>query len=265
MHHLKFFERIEHERQIVKHRIEEFHQWLLTALENDWSKAIFSLNRSKLDQQLIEFRQFDAQFQTRRYSFVHDLNSSVNHQELFDEDDRHLLKFLDEHLHILAQQIQQCQERVNPLSICLHQFHQEHACLVDTYSKYLRLYTEQIQEINQGNFLLLESLLKENIFDQSTYERLFDELVNQSNIEDENEIIELDQQAKDYQNQYQIFYDDLKILLQNRDDYLQAKRVAEETIEQAQTLFTLNENLLLPLDNPSIELLVEKYQVKFSP
>lgn len=253
MHHLKFFQRIEYERQIIKERIREFHQWLLTEIDQHWTEKILSLKQSKLNEQIDEFHRFEIVFQTREHSFHTDLNSPINHEQLFDEDDQHLLKFIDEHLSILSKQIHQCQQRFTHLSTSLTNFHEEHAAFIDTYSKYFRLYTEEIQE----NFSTLESILKEDIFDHRRYEQLLDDLLNQSNIEDENELIELDHQAREYRIQYQIFYNDLKILLQHRQEFLQAK----QSIEKAKTLFTINENLLLPFDLPSIENLLTKYQV----
>ena len=264
MHHLKFFQRIEYERKIIRERIREFHQWLSSVIVQDWSKEILSLKQSKLNEQFVEFQQFELLFQTRQYSFNTDLNSTINHEELFDEDDQHLLKFIEEHLTILSEQIHQCKERFTHLSTGLTNFHREHADLIDTYSKYFRIYTEQIQENSPWDFSALESVLKEEIFDHHLYQQLLDDLFNQSNIVDENELLELDQQAREYQIQYQIFYNDLKILLQHREEFFHAKQTAEETIEKAKTLFTINENLILPLDLPSIEILLDKYQVKSS-
>jgi hypothetical protein len=68
---------------------------------------------------------------------------------------------------------------------------------------------------------------------------------------------------------YQKQTDDLienYLLIQQRiiqlEEYQFAKHNAENSIEKAQALFTLDENIILPLDNQSIEILVQKYQVR---
>jgi hypothetical protein len=355
MHHLKFLERIHHERQTIKERINELYQWLLSSTKNDLFSRSLSLKRSKLNEQIIEFRQFHAQFQTRRYSFDFDINTSINLEQLFDQNDKNLLQLIDQHFQVLNKQTNEYHEYLNHFSTSLNQFHLEHAHLIDTYSKYLRLYAEQIQENDQWNFSALEFLLlnneEERIFDHKLYNQLFNDLITRENIEDQNELFELQKQVEEYRIQYETFENDLKQILQNRqsifnqyestrmiihqwlittdhllkqqsvlsfehsnlpieqlkiltkqlidfdssinllniskstsiyqkqtdeliENYLQriiqykntqqyqlAKQNAENSIAKVKKLFTLDENLILPLDNQLIEIMVEKYQV----
>jgi hypothetical protein len=355
MHHLKFIERIHHERQTIKERINELHQWLLSSMENNRFSRTLSLKRSKLNEQIIEFRQFYTQVQTRRYSFDFDINSSINFEQLFDLNDKNLLQLIDQDFQILNKQINEYNEYLNHFSTYLNEFHREHEYLIENYSKYLRLYTKQIEDNDQWNFSTLELLLNEEEdkhLDQKVYNQLINNLFEKENIEDKNEILELKKQVEEYRIQYEIFRNDLKTILQNRkiifnqyestrtsihqwlitndrllkqqtlpsyehsnlsieqlkiftqqlidfdssinllniskstsiyqkqtddlienylliqqriiqlEEYQFAKHNAENSIEKAQALFTLDENIILPLDNQSIEILVQKYQVR---
>jgi hypothetical protein len=97
MHHFELIERILHERQTIKERINELYNWLLSSIENNLFSQPFSLNRSKLDEQIINFRQFHAQLRTRRYSFDSDINTKINLEQLFDDNDKHTLQLIDQY------------------------------------------------------------------------------------------------------------------------------------------------------------------------
>jgi hypothetical protein len=235
MHHFKLIERIQHERQTIKERINELYNWLLSSVENDLFSKSFSLKRSKLDEQIIEFRQFHAQFQTRRYSFDSDINSTINLEQLLDNNDKNCLKLIDQHFQLLDKQTNQYNEHINRLSTRLNEFHLEHAHLIDTYSKYLRLYTEQIQQNDDWNFSALELLLnndQEVIIDHTLYDQLIKDLLETKNIEDKNEIFELENQINDYKNQYQTFQNDLKLILHNRKLILNQYEMIKNQIQE---------------------------------
>ena len=221
MHHFELLERFLHERHTVKERIHELHQWLLAASEHASLSRPFSLTRSTLDEQIVDFRQFHAQLRTRRYAFDSDLNTSVHLEQLFDADDRTALESIENHFHSLEQAATTYNERINRLSGLLNEFHLEHAHLIDHYSKYLRLYTEHIQQNDDDmNFSALQVLLNSNQtssnIDHTLYDRLADDLLHTENIADENEIDEFRSQVNEYREQYDKFHQDLRLILQNR-------------------------------------------------
>lgn len=235
MLHFKLIERIQHERQTIKERINELYNWLLSSIDNDLFSKSFSLKRSKLDEQIIEFRQFHAQFQTRRYSFDTDIKSTINLEQLLDNNDKKFLNLIEEHFQILDKQTNQYNEHINRISTRLNEFHLEHAYLIDTYSKYLRLYTEQIEQSNEWNFSTLELLLnndQEIIIDHTLYNQLIKELLEIENIEDRNEIINYEKQIDEYRNQYEIFKNDLKIILQKHQLYLNEYETIKNQIQE---------------------------------
>jgi len=235
MHHFKLIERIHHERQTIKERINELYNWLLSSIENDFENKSFSLKRSKLDEQIIEFRQFHAQFQTRRYSFDFDINSTINLEQLLDNNDKKFLKLIEQHFQFLDKQTNQYNEHINRLSTRLNEFHLEHAHLIDTYSKYLRLYTEQIEQNDDWNFSALELLLNNNqelIIDHTLYNQLIKDLLETKNIEDKNEIFEFEKQINEYKNQYETFQNDLKLILHNQQLLLNEYETIKNHIEE---------------------------------
>ncbi len=228
MHNFQLIERYNHERQTIKERIDELNHWLLTYTDNSLhSDEIFSkplsLNRSKLDEQIIQFRQFHAQLRTRRHSFESDINTTINLEQLLDNDDKENLNLIDQHFQLLDEQAKQYNERINRLSTRLNEFHLEHSHLIDNYSKRLRLYTEHIEQNDDLNFSALQLLLNndhESIIDQTLYEQLIKDLIETENIEDINEINQLQTQVKEYQIQYEKFQKDLKLILLNREEIL---------------------------------------------
>ncbi|CAF4468439.1 unnamed protein product [Rotaria socialis] len=219
MHHFELIERILHERQTIKERINELYHWLLSSIENDFFSKLLSLKRSKLDEQIINFRQFHAQLRTRQYSFDSDINTKINLEQLFDNNDRHILKLIDQYIHSLNEKSNQYNEYINHLSTRLNEFHLEHTHLIDTYSNYIRLYVEQIEQNNDLNFSALELLLNNDqdlVIDHTLYHRFVNDLLETRNIEDENDIIEYKNQVDEYKIHYEKFKNDLKTILTNR-------------------------------------------------
>ena len=87
MHNFELIEHYNHERQTIKERIDELNHWLLSYTgnspnSNDLFSKPLSLKRSKLDEQIIQFRQFLAQLRTRRHSFDSDINTTINVEQL---------------------------------------------------------------------------------------------------------------------------------------------------------------------------------------
>ena len=54
----------------------------------------------------------------------------------------------------------------------------------------------------------------------------------------------------------------LEKIQQQTNKYQLAKQKAENSIEKAKELVTLEENTILPLDNQQIEIILQKYKVK---
>ncbi|CAF1104230.1 unnamed protein product [Adineta ricciae] len=240
MHNFELIERYNHERQTIKERIEELNHWLLTHSNdaND-SNEIFakplSLKRSKLDEQIIQFRQFHAQLRTRRHSFDSDINTTINLEQLLDDDDKNALKSLDQHLHSLDEQANQYNERINRLSTRLNEFHLEHAHLIDNYSKRLRLYSEHIEHNDDINFSALQLLLNndnETPIDHQFYELLIRDLLETDNIEDKDEILQYQKHVNEYKQQYDRFQKDLKSILSHRQDILNEYESKKNIIQE---------------------------------
>ena len=64
------------------------------------------------------------------------------------------------HLQFLDKQANQYNEHINRLSTRLNEFHLEHAHLIDNYSKYLRLYSEQIEQNDDIEFFYITIIIK---------------------------------------------------------------------------------------------------------
>ncbi|CAF5105790.1 unnamed protein product, partial [Rotaria magnacalcarata] len=235
MHHFELIERILHERQTIKERINELYHWLLSSIENNFFSKPLSLKRSKLDEQIISFRQFHAQLRTRQYSFDSDINTKINLEQLFDNNDRHTLKLIDQYIHSLNEKSNQYNEYINRLSSRLNEFHLEHTHLIDTYSNYIRLYVEQIKQNNDLNFSALELLLNNDqdlVIDLALYHRLVNDLLETRNIEDENDIIEHKKQVDKYKIHYEKFKSDLKTILTNRQFILNQYGLVTNQIDE---------------------------------
>jgi len=312
MHHLKYFQQIEHEKRSLRQRINEFSQWIR---QHDVLHKKFSLNQSKFDQQILDYRQLYSDFRTK----YDRLKSTI----LFDDHDKQYLKSLDEYFHCLTQQT----DRINSLTISFNDFLHEHANLINTYAKLIRFYSKEI-DWNLSSF---------EPVDHSKYNQVRSQLIDNDLIEDSTEIFEYDQQIDEYRKQYQIFIDDLQILIERRRSifiryetvrtqielwcqsidhedppsidplinatrdlveflrsienlglsndkhsfcekqtkdlieryylirqYQQMKSLAEKLLLLAKNSVNRNENLLLPLDKHSAEILLDKFQVKYS-
>lgn len=235
MHHFELIERILHERQTIKERINELHQWLLSSIENDFFSKPLSLRRSKLDEQIIDFRQFHAQIRTRQYSFDSDINTKVNLEQLFDNNDKNSVKLIQEYFQLLNEKCNQYNDHINNLSVLLNRFHLEHTRLIETYSNYIRLYTEQITQNDDLNFEALQLLLNndQHIFiDHTLYEQLITELLEAKNIENENEVLKYKDELNEYKVHYARFRNDLKLILQNRQLLLNQYDAIKTQIEE---------------------------------
>lgn len=228
MHNFELIERYNHERQTIKERIEELNQWLVSHTEDNspldeiFSKAL-SLKRAKLDEQIIHFRQFHAQLRTRRHSFDSDVNTTINLEQLLDDEDKKSLASLDKRLQSLEEQANQYNERINRLSTRLNEFHLEHGHLIENYSKRLRLYSEHIEQNDDINFSALQLLLNndnETPIDHDFYEQLIRDLLATDNIDDKDEILRYQTQANEHRDQYERFQTDLKSIFANRQKIL---------------------------------------------
>lgn len=235
MHHFELIERILRERQTIKERINELYHWLLSSIENDFFTKPLSLKRVKLDEQIINFRQFHAQLRTRQCSFESDINTKINLEQLFDNDDKNTLNSIDEYFHLLNQKSSQYNDNINRLSTRLNEFHLEHTHLIDTYANYLRLYVEQIKQNNDLNFSALELLLnddQDSLIDHTLYDQVVKDLLETKNIEDENDIIQYKTQLNEYKINYENLKNDLKIILKNRQLILNQYDVIKTQIEE---------------------------------
>lgn len=282
MHNFELLEHYNHERQTIKERIDELHQWLLIYTDksrdsNDLFSKPLSLKRSKLDEQIINFRQFHAQLLTRRHSFESDINTKINSEQLFDEDDKNNTELIKQSFQLLEEKANQYNERINRLSTRLNEFHLEHVHLIDNYSKRLRLYSEHIEQNDDINFSTLQLLLNndnESVIDHTLYEQLIKDLIETENIEDENEIYQCEKQVNHYKQQYEKFQNDLRIILQYRQEILNEYELnknfvqdwlstTERSLKQQPTDLTislcqqlLNEHSKMPIDQ--IKLLNQK-------
>ena len=240
MHNFELTDRYNHERQTIKERIDELNHWLLSFTEasphsNDFFSKPLSLKRSKLDEQIIQFRQFHAQLRTHRHSFESDINTTTNLEQLLDTTDRTNLKQIDQHLKSLDDQANQYNDRINRFSTRLNEFHLEHVHLIENYSKRLRLYSEHIEQNDDINFSALQLLLNndnESNITHTLYEQLIKELLETTNIEDQNEILQYEKQVKEYQNQYEKFQNDFKLILQNRQEILDKYELTKNSLQE---------------------------------
>ena len=221
MHHFQLIERLRRERQSVKERLREFHQWCLAVDRNDLLSRPFSLKRSKLDEQIIEFRQFHAQLRTRRHTFDSDIRTRLHIEQLFDEKDRSDWKIIEHYFQTFEQQANLYNEQINCLSASLHEFDLEHAHLIDHYAKYLRLYNEHVQNNDDLEFSALQLLLKRTnalVIAHTRFEQLRDQVIQTKNVVDVQEISDREKQVEEYRQQYQIFLRDLQTILRDRED-----------------------------------------------
>ena len=235
MHHFKFIERLFYERQTIKERINELHHWLLSSSKNELFTQSLSLKRSKLNQQIINFRQFHAQLHAHRCSFDCDINITINFEHLFDNSDKSSLKIIEQYFQLLEEQTNQFDKRINYLSTRLNKFHLEHAHLTDIYSHSIRLYTEQINQNTDLNFSTLELLLNSDqalTIDHTLYEQLKEELLETNNTDDKHEILRYSQLIDEFKNQYEIFHNDLKLILKNRAFILSQYEVIKYQIQE---------------------------------
>ncbi|CAF1221360.1 unnamed protein product [Rotaria sordida] len=235
MHHFELIKRFLHERQTIKERINELYHWLLSSIENDFFSKPLSLNRTKLDEKIINFRQFHAQLRTRQYSFDSDINTTINFEQLFDNDDKNFLKLINEYFQLLNEQSNQYNEHINRLSTRLNEFHLEHTHLIDTYANSIRLYVEQIKQNDDINFSALELLLNNDenlIIDHTLYDQLINDLLETKNIEDKNDILKYKNEVNEYKIHYEKFQNDLKLILQNRQTILNQYDLIRNQIEE---------------------------------
>lgn len=230
MNTLELIEHGQHERQTTKERLDELYQWLLsyteTSLHADdvFSKSL-SLKRTKLDEQIIQFRQFHSQLRTRRHSYDSEIKTTTDVEQLLEPSDRKVLHLIDQQFQLLDQQANLHNERINRLSTRLNEFHLEHAHLIDDYDKRLRLYREHLEQNDDINFSTLQLLMnndQEIPIDRTLYQRVIKELLETEHVEDQNEIHHYEQQLNEHKSQYEAFRNHLKTILHQRQDLLNA-------------------------------------------
>ncbi|CAF1300148.1 unnamed protein product [Rotaria magnacalcarata] len=239
MHNFEVLEHDNHERQTMKERIDELNHWLLSYTDqaktsSDLFSKPLSLKRTKLDEQIINFRQFHAQLLARSHSFESDINTKLNIEQLFDENDKKNIELINQSFQLLDEQANHYNERINRLSTRLNEFHLEHVHLMDNYSKRLRLYSEHIEQNDDINFSTLQLLLNNNnesVVDHTLYEQLSKELIQTDNIEDENEIHQYETKLNECKKQYEKFENDLKLILGKREKILNEYELKKNSLQ----------------------------------
>ncbi|CAF3465466.1 unnamed protein product [Rotaria socialis] len=239
MHNFEVLEHDNHERQTMKERIDELKHWLLSYTDkaktsSDLFSKPLSLKRTKLDEQIINFRQFHAQLLARSHSFESDINTKLNIEQLFDENDKKNIELINRSFQLLDEQANHYNERINRLSTRLNEFHLEHVHLIDNYSKRLRLYSEHIEQNDDINFSTLQLLLNNNnesAIDHTLYEQLFKDLIQTDNIEDQDEIHQYEKILNECKKQYEKFENDLKLILGKREKILNEYELKKNSLQ----------------------------------
>ncbi|CAM4876988.1 unnamed protein product [Rotaria socialis] len=239
MHNFEVLEHDNHERQTMKERIDELKHWLLSytgkaKTSSDLFSKPLSLKRTKLDEQIINFRQFHAQLLARSHSFESDINTKLNIEQLFDENDKKNIELINRSFQLLDEQANHYNERINRLSTRLNEFHLEHVHLIDNYSKRLRLYSEHIEQNDDINFSTLQLLLNNNnesAIDHTLYEQLLKDLIQTDNIEDQDEIHQYEKILNECKKQYEKFENDLKLILGKREKILNEYELKKNSLQ----------------------------------
>ncbi|CAF4473955.1 unnamed protein product [Rotaria socialis] len=239
MHNFEVLEHDNHERQTMKERIDELNHWLLSYTDkaktsSDLFSKPLSLKRTKLDEQIINFRQFHAQLLARSHSFESDINTKLNIEQLFDENDKKNIELINRSFQLLDEQANHYNERINRLSTRLNEFHLEHVHLIDNYSKRLRLYSEHIEQNDDINFSTLQLLLNNNnesAIDHTLYEQLLKDLIQTDNIEDQDEIHQYEKILNECKKQYEKFENDLKLILGKREKILNEYELKKNSLQ----------------------------------
>jgi hypothetical protein len=260
MHHFQLIERLRRERQSVKERLRDYHQWCLAVDRSDLLSRPLSLKRSRLDEQITEFRQFHAQLRTRRHTFDSDMKGRFHIEHLLDEKDKSDLKIIDRYFQTFEQQADLYNEQINCLSASLNEFHLEHAHLIDHYAKYLRLYSEHVQHNEDLQFSALQLLLKRTnalIVDHTRFEQLRDQVMQTKNIVDVDEISAHEQQVDEYRQQYQMFLHDLQTILRDREDIFNRYDSIRDSIQD--WLITTDSALNQPISLHRCEQLLDEH------
>lgn len=283
MEHLEIAERDQHERQPMNERLDELSRWLSSCSESfslgkDCFGKVLSLKRSKLDEQIVQFRQFHNQLRTRRHSF----DSEVELHENLNEREKEMFRSIDEEFRNFEEKTQNFNERINRLSTRLNEFHLENCHLLEDLEKRLRLYREQLEQNEDLNFSTLQLLINDDEeipVDLSSYRSLAKELIETENTEDHQEIVQRQQEVELCRERNENFLRHLKFLIEQRtrllNDY-ESKRLqlqesflntdrllkqqpTELNVERCQKL--LDEHSALPIDllQSNNEKLIEFY------
>jgi hypothetical protein len=262
---LDTFESLEHdqhERQPMKERLDELYNWLQSYVDmcdhsNDLFSKLLSLNRSKLDEQIIHFRQFHAQLRTRRHVFDTELKTNTHIEQVLDNDDRKRVEFIEQQLQMLDQQANSYNERLNRLSTRLNEYQLEYVHLTDEYSKRLRLYREHLEQNDDINFSTLQLLInddRDTPIETTSYEYLMNELLKSEHIEDENDIHQSNEQMLKQRCQYETFQEHMKRIIDRRQELLNDYETKKSFIHD----WLVNVDRLLKQQSPTNDLTLER-------
>lgn len=247
MHHFALIERFLRERQLLKERLKDLDHYF--ANPNSFVRSL-SFQRTKLDEQLIDFRRYYAQLRSYAQIYHNEIQPRRHIEKLFDDEDRKRLIQIEKSLPIAETEANRFDEKINHLSTLLNQFHKEHARLIDRYAKSIRLFSDFIQKNDDLQFDQLEILLKnEKLVDHRLYENLRDQLFEMEDVDDEEIIENEDDQLEEYRAEYEQFIEDLKLILQNRQElfseYDFIKNQLEDWLNNVET--SLKRSITLPL------------------
>ncbi|CAF1332996.1 unnamed protein product, partial [Didymodactylos carnosus] len=222
MNHFELIQRLYNETRNVKENIIDCIQWLEKAREQfniDFLNKSLSLNRSKLDDQIIFYRQYDAQLRTRRHSFSNIIKTQSQLLNVNDENSQ--LETIENNLKDLELNSNNYNEKINRLSLKLNEYLLLHAQIIDSYAKQIRQYEYYIKE---NDFSYIKQLLSgennENYEQKlSLYNQTVENLLieNDGNLIDQDEILTSKLVVQEHHETFQRLISDLTLILNNRE------------------------------------------------
>lgn len=251
MHHFALIERFLQQRQFVRNRIDEIIRWIDSIDEENVFPKKFFLKRTKLDEQIVEFRHFNVQFRTYREIYEKDVKTRLQIAKLIDDDDRHRTNFIEKFFDKTSIVVKTFDEKISNVSQLLNDFLAEHARLIENYGKSIRFASELIEKNDDFQFTELFVLFNdEKVFDEEIYENLRDELEKFGELDDE------DDQLDEFRENFENLRDDLTSIVRNRQEILNEfdlmKNQIEDWLNNAEN--TLKHSLTIEL---SRQLLIE--------
>lgn len=233
MLHYDLLKRFLEQRENLHRRIQSFSLWLDEfERENPLQKSI-SLSREKFEEQNKEFRQINVEIRNKIRQFNSEIYSRRHHVQIFTDDDRQQIESIRSRFEQIEKQSQHFAEQVERIRTCLTSFHNEHLRLVDHYGKYLRFYSEHLKDDLHCSKLkyFLENSSIEPI-EHSQFTEFTENLLQISDVEDFHEINQSIEQIDDYRRQYETFLDDLKSIVQCREEIFHRYQMTKSKIKQ---------------------------------